>query len=67
MRSSPRGKTGGGRPITRGMPGWMLKLFLGEVATVVIHGRRVLPAKALEPGYHFAYAHAEEALSNLLK
>jgi NAD dependent epimerase/dehydratase family enzyme len=49
------------------MPGWMLKLFLGEVATVVIHGRRVLPAKALEPGYHFAYAHAEEALSNLLK
>lgn len=55
------------RPITRGMPGWMLRLFLGEVATVVIHGRRVLPAKALDLGYHFAYSHAEEALHNLLK
>jgi hypothetical protein len=55
------------KPITKGMSGFMLRLFLGEVATVVIHGRRVLPTKALELGYHFTYAHAEEALRDLLK
>ena len=55
-----------GKPITRGMPGFLLKLFLGEVATVVIHGRRVVPAKALALGYQFKYVHAEDALRDLL-
>ena len=55
-----------GKPITRGMPGFLLKFFLGDVATVVIHGRRVIPAKALALGYRFQYSQAEDALHNLL-
>lgn len=55
-----------GKPMRGGMPGFLLKLFLGEVATVVIRSRRVVPAKALALGYRFQYAHAEEALKALL-
>ncbi len=55
-----------GKPVNTGLPGFVLRLFLGEVATVVIHGRRVMPAKAQELGYKFKYAHAEEALRDLL-
>ncbi len=38
-----------------GPPDAMLQLLLGEVATVIATGQRVLPAKALQLGYSFQY------------
>ena len=36
--------------------------MLGEVASVITTGQRVLPAKALALGYRFKYPHLAEAL-----
>ena len=38
-----------------GPPDAMLQLLLGEVATVIATGQKVLPAKALQLGYSFRY------------
>jgi NAD dependent epimerase/dehydratase family enzyme len=40
----------------------MLRLVLGEVATIVTTGQRVLPSKPLELGYVFKYPHLADAL-----
>jgi len=45
-----------------GPPDQILRLVLGEVATAVTTGQRVLPAKALALGYRFKYPHIAEAL-----
>ncbi len=54
------------RPAWFPVPGFMLKLFLGEVAAVVIHGRRVVPQKIVDAGYQFQYPTLESALRELL-
>ena len=45
-----------------GPPDGLLRLALGEVATAVTTGQRVLPAKALELRYHFKYPLLADAL-----
>ena len=45
-----------------GPPDGLLRLALGEVATVVTTGQRVLPTKPLALGYHFKYPQLAEAL-----
>lgn len=50
-----------------GVPGFLLRLPLGEVATVVLDGQRVLPARLLKAGYQFHYPELETALRDLLK
>ena len=45
-----------------GPPDGMLRLVLGEVATIVTTGQRVLPSKPLELGYVFKYPHLADAL-----
>jgi len=45
-----------------GPPDVMLKLLLGEVADVVTKGQKVLPTKAEELGYRFAFPTLPEAL-----
>ncbi len=54
------------RPSWLSMPAFLLKLFLGKVSTTIIHGRRVVPKKALASGYHFKYATSEQALRQIL-
>ena len=54
------------RPAWFPMPGFMLKLFLGEVAQVIIGGRRVVPKKIMDAGYQFQYPTLEPALRQLL-
>lgn len=55
------------RPCWFPMPGFMLRLFLGKVAAIIIHGRRVIPEKALNLGYRFHYPTSEQALRQLLE
>ena len=47
--------------IPAGPPDALLQLMLGEVATVVTAGQKVLPDKAMSLGYHFKYPELEGA------
>ncbi len=48
-----------------GPPDAVLRLVLGEVATVVTHGQRVLPARPLALGYGFRFPELGPALQQL--
>ena len=54
------------RPSVFRMPGFAMRLLLGEVADVVLAGRRVLPAKAEASGYRFRFERLEDALRDLV-
>lgn len=55
-----------GRPSWLPVPGFILKLALGEMSDLLLNGQRALPCKALKLGYRFKYRHAEEALRAIL-
>jgi uncharacterized protein len=54
------------RPAFLPAPGFMLRLALGEVATVVTTGQRVLPKKAFGLGYAFEFPTIDSALADVL-
>lgn len=56
-----------GAPAWLPVPGFSLKLLLGELANNLVEGQRVIPQKALDMGYQFQYPTSEQALRNLLK
>jgi len=56
-----------GRPSWLPLPGFALKLLLGEVADMLAEGQRVLPAKAQAAGYSFRFPTAEAALRELAR
>jgi uncharacterized protein len=41
--------------------------LLGEGATVVLNGQRVLPARAQKEGFRFMHPKVNEAMTNLLR
>ncbi len=49
------------------IPGFLLKLALGEVTVTVLEGQEVLPKKLLSSGFVFKFPHLEDALRDLLK
>ncbi len=55
------------RPSWLPVPGFGLKLLLGEVGDMLTEGQRAIPQKALDQGYTFAYPTAEAALRDLLR
>ncbi|MCU0578709.1 MAG: TIGR01777 family oxidoreductase [Desulfobacterota bacterium] len=57
-----------GRPaFLPAVPGFMLKLVLGEFGNVLLTGQRVLPRKLLTLGYEFLYPELKKALQNLFR
>jgi NAD dependent epimerase/dehydratase family enzyme len=56
-----------GRPAWMPVPGFALKLLLGEMADMITTGQRVVPQKAQELGYQFKYPTAEGAVRQILK
>lgn len=54
------------RPALLPVPGFALKLALGEFASVLLASQRVLPAKILASGYCFAFPDLGPALVDLL-
>ncbi|MFS0862691.1 TIGR01777 family oxidoreductase [Fredinandcohnia sp. 179-A 10B2 NHS] len=69
MKMKNFGKTIGkslGRPHWLPVPGFALKLLLGEMSILVLEGQRVLPQKLLENGYEFTYETANAALESIL-
>lgn len=55
-----------GRPAKMAMPAMVLKLLMGELASVLLASQRVVPRKLLDSGYKFHYPELEDALRNLL-
>lgn len=51
-----------GRPTVLPTPGFVLKLAMGEMSTIVLTGQRVIPRAALDAGYTFSHPDIEPAL-----
>lgn len=49
------------------LPEWLLKLMLGEMATLLFLSQKVKPERTLEKGYRFQYETLDKALTALLK
>ena len=55
------------RPSWLNVPGFAVRILLGQVATVVNDGQRVLPQRAEKLGFSFVFPEVELALRDLLK
>jgi uncharacterized protein (TIGR01777 family) len=55
-----------GRPAWFPVPGFGLRVLMGEVAGMLTEGQRVIPKRAQELGYQFKYPTSEQALRQLL-
>ncbi len=55
------------RPAIIPLPGFILKLILGEMSTVLLDGQYALPERLIKHGYQFSFEDAESALRDLLK
>ncbi|MCB9454321.1 MAG: TIGR01777 family protein [Anaerolineaceae bacterium] len=53
------------RPSLLPVPGFALRLVVGEVADVVLEGQRAVPQRLLDMGYTFHFPDAESALHDL--
>jgi len=53
------------RPHWLSLPAFVLKTALGELSEILLKGQRVLPAKALNYGFTFAYPELRNALQQL--
>ena len=51
-----------GRPAVLPTPAFALRLALGEMASMLLTGQRVLPAAAIAAGYAFAHPELDGAL-----
>ncbi|MGB2908125.1 MAG: TIGR01777 family oxidoreductase [Candidatus Aminicenantaceae bacterium] len=56
-----------GRPSLVPLPGFALRLALGEVSSVVLEGQRVLPKNLQDMGFEFRFPDADSALRDLLE
>jgi uncharacterized protein (TIGR01777 family) len=54
------------RPSWLRVPGFALRTLMGEMAGMILGGRRVLPVRLTAIGYHFAHPHLEGALRSVL-
>ncbi len=54
------------RPTFMSVPSFVLKILLGEMATILLEGQRALPRRLLESGYGFEFEHLTPALQDLV-
>jgi uncharacterized protein (TIGR01777 family) len=54
------------RPCLFGAPGWALRLFMGDRASLVLEGQKVIPTRLLQEGFSFKYSSVKEALKDLV-
>ena len=55
-----------GRPSWLPMPGFAMRMVVGEVADVILAGQRAVPRQALAAGFRFAFPDLEVALADLV-
>jgi NAD dependent epimerase/dehydratase family enzyme len=56
-----------GRPSWAPVPGFVLRLLLGEMSGMLLTGQKAVPARIRQAGYRFRYPEAESALRNILQ
>jgi uncharacterized protein (TIGR01777 family) len=49
------------------VPGFMLKLVMGEFADVLLKGQRVIPKRLLDEGYSFRFPEINRAIMDILE
>ncbi len=54
------------RPAFLSVPGWLLKVTMGEMSELLLGGQRVLPRRFQAQGFQFQFATVAEALTNVL-
>jgi uncharacterized protein (TIGR01777 family) len=54
------------RPALMPIPGFMLRLLFGEMATALLDGQRAIPQRLLQLGFKFQFTEASLALRDLL-
>jgi len=54
------------RPASFRIPAWGLRLLLGEKASLVLHGQRVIPDHLLQSNFSFKFPDLKFALQNLI-
>jgi uncharacterized protein len=55
------------RPAFAPVPAFAIRLLYGEMAEIVVHGRRAVPDRARELGFTYAHPDLDEALGSVLK
>jgi uncharacterized protein (TIGR01777 family) len=55
------------RPVVFSIPLWLLRLFFGEGAGILVEGQQVIPHRLLADGFKFSFPVLEQALFNILK
>jgi uncharacterized protein len=53
------------RPAILPMPAFAFRIMFGEMADLLLTGRRAIPARAMEMGFRFRFEKLEDALSDL--
>lgn len=53
------------RPSFLIIPGFVLKIILGEISTVILNGQRVVPGELLRLGYEFRFPELEPAFRDI--
>jgi uncharacterized protein (TIGR01777 family) len=48
------------------IPGFMIKVLMGEFGSVLLNSQRVLPMKLLQKGFRFRFPYISDALGNLV-
>jgi NAD dependent epimerase/dehydratase family enzyme len=56
-----------GRPAWLPVPGFAMKILLGEMADMIATGQRVIPKKAQDLGFQFKYPSSEPAIRQILQ
>ncbi len=49
------------------LPGWVIKMALGESGSILLKGQKVLPKRLLRMGFHFRFSEIREALKDLVE
>ena len=49
------------------MPSWLMKTLLGEMASLVLDSRKVLPEKLMAAEHKFKYPEIQQALTQIVK
>lgn len=55
------------RPQIFRIPAFLIRLVMGESATMLVDGQRVIPQRLSDIHYRFTFEHLDEALRNLMK
>ena len=56
-----------GRPAVLGVPGWVLRMAMGEGAGVLLDSQQVVPKRLMEDGYVFRWPKLGEVLAECVK